>query len=866
MPLAASHLEFLNQSHWWILIGAAAGITLLLFSLFAWRARHAPATPSGPATTLPARPPRQTSTLALLSLAAGILTLAGTAALALLEPRLTGTFSRILPYIIPIFLFAMLAAAIILFYGGVFRSLALSHVITLSALRIAAIAALVLLLFRPVLAIVKGPAAIKPQLAIIVDASASMGYNDAANQPNRYRQSALAIQNTLIPRLGSAYNFQIFAYDGTHTAPLSSADELDTIVPNGDVTDLGAALSMPTNAAATILFSDGIHNGPVTVEAELATLAGASSTSGTANAGRIHTVRVGSSELEPSSVPDIAVVSVDGPQTAIVNNQVTLTATIKSTAMSDRTIRVMLQSKDAAANAQPLDEQRLVLRSSPAGQTVQLHFTPDKVGRAVVRVQVPVDPAERSDANNQQDFALLVTDPKLAVLYVEGRVRLEVGPLRRSLEQDPNLALVSMVQTVAGRFEMTGLKPGDDLKGLPINLAQWKRFKVVIIGDLDSSFLNAQQQKDLEQSVRDGAGLVMIGGENAFASGGWEKTTLAELLPVSLEKITPPQIYTHFVPQLTSFGSGHPIFRGIANFFLTPEGKKNGDGGGTVPELSGCVALGPPKAGATVLAVHPTEKIAGAPATVLAVQQYGKGRTAAFAGDTTYSWSHAFQDLGGKAPYNRFWGQLIRWLATEDSLDKKTGASVTAMLAKERYDAGENVPLRAAVTDKDGQATAYAKTWADITSPDGKTTHIDMQPKGTEAGDIGIYISAASAYKPSMAGTYKVAFAASKKDDAGKNIDLGKDNTTFFVLPAAGERDILAAEPRTLQLISTRTAGTAVDIAAVDALADRLLADLPPPPAASTYSIPLSQPRPFFIIFILLLATEWFLRRHWQLQ
>ena len=197
-----------------------------------------------------------------------------------------------------------------------------------------------LLLFRPVLAIVQGPDADKPALALVVDASASMGYSDAANQPNRFRQSALAIQNTLVPRLEKSYRIQVFAYDGLTPDPLPGPDELDKILPIGDVTDLGAAIALPGGRAAqTVLFSDGIHNGPVNIAAELARPGMTGS--------RVHTVRVGSSDMEPSAVPDIAVVSVDGPQTAIVNNQITLTATIKSTAMSDRTIRVMLNAKDA---------------------------------------------------------------------------------------------------------------------------------------------------------------------------------------------------------------------------------------------------------------------------------------------------------------------------------------------------------------------------------------------------------------------------------------------------------------------------------------------------------------------------------------
>jgi uncharacterized membrane protein len=711
---------------------------------------------------------------------------------------------------------------------------------------------------------------------VVVDASASMGYNDAANQPTRYRQAVIAIQNTLVPRLEKAYRMAIFPYDGKHSKALGSAEELDGIVPEGNVTDLGAALAAATGSpevqgsgregagrlAGAVLFSDGIHNGAASVESELGTLGEGGGTV------PVHTVRIGSSDLEPSSVPDIAVVSVDGPQTAVVNNEVVLTAAIRSTAMSDRTVRVILSEKGGEGGGtgtmggagKVLGEERLVLHSGALPQTVQLKLTPEKVGRLTVRVAVPVDPGERSDVNNQQDFSLLVTDPKLAVLYVEGRVRPEVGPLRRALEQDPNLAAVSLVQTVAGRFEMSGAKASDGLRGLPTTLAQWKKFKVIVLGDLDASFLSPEQVKDVEQVVREGAGLVMIGGQNSFAPGNWDKTELAKLLPVKLEKEAPAQINRPFVPELTAVGSAHPIFRNIASYFLAADGSK---GAVTVPELKGCVALGGEvkgaKAGATVLAVHPGVKIDGEPAIVLAVQQYGKGRTAAFAADTTYLWSLFLRGMQKESPYNRFWGQMVRWLASEEELEKKTGASVTAMMGKERFDAGETVSLRAAVTDAQGQATNFAKVWADVTGPDGKTNRVPMAARGkAEEGQIGMYDAVE---KPAMSGSYKVVFGASKEEK-----ELGKDETSFLVMPAAGERDILAAQPHTLEVISRQTGGSAVDLSGLEGLCDRLVAGAPSSPAAAATVVPLYDSRGFFGVFIGCIAVEWFLRRRWQLQ
>jgi len=112
-----------------------------------------------------------------------------------------------------------------------------------------------------------------------------------------------------------------------------------------------------------------------------------------------------------------------------------------------------------------------------------------------------------------------------------------------------------------------------------------------------------------------------------------------------------------------------------------------------------------------------------------------------------------------------------------------------------------------------------------------------------------------------MAGTHKVVFGGTKE-----NVDLGHDASSFTVLAAAGERDVLAAQPQTLEVISKATGGSSVELAAVDSLVDRLLATAPLPATAASVAIPLSRPRPFFMVFIGCIALEWLLRRRWQLQ
>jgi uncharacterized membrane protein len=753
----------------------------------------------------------------------------------------------------------VLLATFFLLYQRVHRYLSGFRMTSLLVLRVLAVMLLVVELFQPALALTSEPGRRK-KLAVVVDASGSMACVDEANTPSRYRQSVLAAQNTLASLLAEHYELEYYAYDGKHNGPLGSAKEYDQIVADGTVTDLAAAIGLGSGreAAQIILFSDGIHNGPRTVAATLERFRTP-----------VHPVLVGSTTKESSNVPNVTVAALEGPQTATVNNETVLAAKIRSTAMGSRTVRVQLWQKAVGGATMGtkvmIGEQRLVLQRSTAVQTVEFKYTPTVVGRASLEAVVPPDPDERNTSDNAAQASLLVTDTKLAVLYVEGRARPEVGRLRRALATDPNVNAISMVQVRAGEFELQGTKPGDDLKGLPTNLAQWKRFKVVIIGDLDASFFSNQQQADLEEAVKEGTGLLMIGGQRSFSLGGWGETSLARMLPVDLAKVNPPEVNTKFVPQLTAEGSASAILRNITEFFRSPTGAS---GSKALPELLGCVALAGPKAGAEVLLVHPMEKINGKPAVVLAVQQYGKGRTGAFAADTTIQWTTAMAAMGKDSPYNRFWGQMVRWLAGQEDMTKKGGPSVTAMLAKDRFEVNEVVPLRSAVADKDGQSTAYANpVWAEVTSPDGKTERAAMTAVKEQ---VGMY---EGTYRPQLAGAYKIVFHAAKD-----KLDLGKDETGFSINQAAAENERTAADAGTMEEIARLTHGhSPVGISGVAKLADALNADVPKEDTITKTSYGLSSlrvERPVTVtlghvaavLFFGAVAVEWLLRRKWQLQ
>ena len=83
-------------------------------------------------------------------------------------------------------------------------------------------------------------------------------------------------------------------------------------------------------------------------------------------------------------------------------------------------------------------------------QEVVEHLTPAEVGQHEYRAEVTTDPGENIRWNNQRDFFLNVTDPRVRVLYLEGAVRPEFRFLRRTLERD------HLVESVARELSASG--------------------------------------------------------------------------------------------------------------------------------------------------------------------------------------------------------------------------------------------------------------------------------------------------------------------------------------------------------------------------------------------------------------------------
>jgi hypothetical protein len=156
------------------------------------------------------------------------------------------------------------------------------------------------------------------------------------------------------------------------------------------------------------------------------------------------------------------------------------------------------------------------------------------------------------------------------------------------------------------------------------------------------------------------------------------------------------------------------------------------------PPLIGLTPVAGVKAGALTLLTRETD---GKP--VFAVQNYGEGRVAAFASGGSWYWRVSVPSTVDF--YEKFWKQLIRWLAVgaKERLTAETDSDI--------YAPGKPVTLRASALAKDLHPVDDANVIATITDPLGN--HQDV-PLDWILSEEGVY---QAEYVPQDEGDYRVA-------------------------------------------------------------------------------------------------------------
>jgi hypothetical protein len=251
--------------------------------------------------------------------------------------------------------------------------------------------------------------------------------------------------------------------------------------------------------------------------------------------------------------------------------------------------------------------------------------------------------------------------------------------------------------------------------------------------------------------------------------------------------------------------------------------------------------LGAPRPGAQVLAV------VGAPEgqrPLVAVQRYGQGRSMVFAGEASFRWR--MQLPSQDATFELFWRQAARWLAsgTPDPVAVVPPASVSP---------GEPVPISVDVRNDSFAAVSDAQVAVHVVDPAGRTR--DAKATLSDAR-LGRYSTALAFDDP---GVYHVTTEARR----GTTI-IGTAGR--WILAGGADREL--SDPRlnedVLRRVSRASGGSYLAGSDVSRL-PALLASLDTEPAAPQVR-ELWHNVWIFLAIVVLLGSEWSLRRHWGLR
>jgi hypothetical protein len=378
-------------------------------------------------------------------------------------------------------------------------------------------------------------------------------------------------------------------------------------------------------------------------------------------------------------------------------------------------------------------------------------------------------------------------------------------------------------------------------------------YDVIMMGDVTARQVEAANPRGkvlekMRQHVEKGAGFVMLGGYNSFAKGNWSGTPIEPLLPVDLIE-----------------GGGQvdgrdvrmkPTEAGLRRYSyilrLTDRAEDPRKVWEELKPLEGMARMGKPRGG--LGAVLATAAVDGKDEPILVTSTYNEGRVLAFGGDTTHRWVRSPETL---AMQRRFWQRMAIWLAKQDEAEGSVWVRPDVRRLPIRSDLGFAVGMKS----KTGAPVTNGVYKAEVVAPDGSRTPVSTARTGTEQRGT---ITRADA-----PGEYRIYVSGQGKDDSGEDVQ-GEATVRFLVYDEEVEMLRRAADHEFLRKLATAGGGK---FHQADELPGFLRELQSQPDARWRPKVNLwpdwrtTATSPFlgffFVLFVVVVSGEWYLRRRW---
>ena len=408
----------------------------------------------------------------------------------------------------------------------------------------------------------------------------------------------------------------------------------------------------------------------------------------------IYPVVIGS----PKPVRDVSFQQVTVNQTAFEDAPVTVQASVTASGVGAEPLLAQVVDRTGKV----VQETALEARSSGQATALRIQLKPEKPGLSFYEVRTGLrdelkagrttNSTEATLANNRQVIAVDRGRDAYRILYVAGRPNWEFKFLNRAAAEDPQLQVVGLIRVAKRepKFDFRGrvgetsnplfrgfgeqgreeterydqpvlvrLNTRDEIElrsGFPRTAEELYGYHAIIVDDLEAEFFGADQAMLVQKFVSErGGGFLMLGGAESFAQGKYERTPIGDLLPVYLDRAPLPRTGNTVKFDLSREGWLQPWAR-VRDNELDERSRVT-----AMPAFGVVNPVREVKPGASVIATATDETGAQLPA--LAIQRFGRGRSAALTiGDL---WRWGMQDAEKRKDLDQTWRQLLRWLVAD---------------------------------------------------------------------------------------------------------------------------------------------------------------------------------------------------------
>ena len=572
---------------------------------------------------------------------------------------------------------------------------------------------------------------------------------------------------------------------------------------------------------------------------------------------------------------DLGITRLTSTQTNFETAPVTITAELLADGFQGK--RIAVQLLDELGNEIERKEVKQVQDGRPFA--VRFQTRPEKRGVNVYHVKAFAEGEEAlSDTENSLAEATIVNNQRTTIvdrgrgpfriLYVTGRPNWELKFLRRSIQDDEELDLVALVRIAkreakfsfrgrAGQqsnslfrgfdsqdddtteshdepvFLRLGTRDKEELRGgFPKDAETLFEYDAIVLDDLEAKFFSEDQKSLIQQFVSlRGGGLLMLGGQESFGSGDYDKTQIGELLPIYLDRVT-SRPNSDFQLSLTREGWLQPWVR------IESTEEKERQRLVSMPKFKTLNISDSIKPGATVLATVTSTDEKEHPALV--VQPYGKGRTGALMIGDFWRWQLKSDE--GNEDLLKAWRQTLRW--TVSDVPRRVDVEIQHL-----SDANRTKKIKVRVRDESYRPFDNATISIEVKTPEGKSVKLTGEPSNAEPGLYEAdFVSVAS-------GAYRATVMASAAD--GSEIEQRESGWVSEL----DHEEFQSLEPnrKFLEALAARSGGELIQLDQLDLFVSTM--ERREIPITETSSVPWWHRWTIFALAIGMLVGEWGLRR-----